>query len=244
MCSYSARKSELWDRNSQLQEKSQSCEIKSRNCLALFFIQWQKRALIGSSSVNGCHQNPNSWLKQSKIVQNSSKLNILVETLCEKTTEDLFPLKEALFSIMGSYFSQKQWFEAKNILMMDLFLTNGQLLTSQDNTLIYGQITCGLSWCLFKLFGLSYWRHPFTAEDPLVSKWCNSEFLQNIWLNKLITIPLSNSTQSRVYPVISECDLIIIATRRTLKRYCNDTVLILFSRVIFNTIYNCDKRIF
>ncbi len=24
----------------------------------------------------------------------------------------------------------------------------------------------------------SYWRHPFTAEDPLVSKWCNAKFIQ------------------------------------------------------------------
>ncbi len=29
----------------------------------------------------------------------------------------------------------------------------------------------------YKLFGLSFWRHPFTAEDPLVSKWCKAEFL-------------------------------------------------------------------
>ncbi len=26
-------------------------------------------------------------------------------------------------------------------------------------------------------FGLIF-RHPFTAEDPLVSKWCNAKFLQ------------------------------------------------------------------
>ncbi len=82
-------------------------------------------------------------IKTSENIQNCSKQNILVETLCEKTTEDLFPLKEALFSIMGSYFSQKQWFEVKNILMMDFFLTNVQLLTSQDNTLIYGLEWCG-----------------------------------------------------------------------------------------------------
>ncbi len=30
----------------------------------------------------------------------------------------------------------------------------------------------------FQLFGLSLWRHPFTAEGPLVSKWCNAKFLQ------------------------------------------------------------------
>ncbi len=39
-------------------------------------------------------------------------------------------------------------------------------------------ITCGLLWCFYQLFGLSFWRHPFTAADPLVSKWCNVKFLQ------------------------------------------------------------------
>ncbi len=39
-------------------------------------------------------------------------------------------------------------------------------------------ITCALLWCFYELFGLSFWRHPFTAEDPLLSKWCNAEFLQ------------------------------------------------------------------
>ncbi len=24
----------------------------------------------------------------------------------------------------------------------------------------------------YQLFELSFWRHPFTAEDPLVNKWC------------------------------------------------------------------------
>jgi len=26
---------------------------------------------------------------------------------------------------------------------------------------------CGLLWCFYQLFELSFWRHPFTAEDPL-----------------------------------------------------------------------------
>ncbi len=39
-------------------------------------------------------------------------------------------------------------------------------------------ITCGLLWCFYQLFGLSFWRHPFTAEDSLLSKWCNATFLQ------------------------------------------------------------------
>ncbi len=28
---------------------------------------------------------------------------------------------------------------------------------------------------------ISFWRHPFTAEDPLLSKWCNAKFLQICW---------------------------------------------------------------
>ncbi len=38
--------------------------------------------------------------------------------------------------------------------------------------------TCGLLWCICQLFGLSFWWHPFTAENPLVSKWCNAKVLQ------------------------------------------------------------------
>ncbi len=37
--------------------------------------------------------------------------------------------------------------------------------------------TCGLLW-FYQLFELSFWWHPFTAEDPLVSKWCNAKFPQ------------------------------------------------------------------
>ncbi len=43
--------------------------------------------------------------------------------------------------------------------------TNKQL-----QTCTFGWITCGLLWCFYQLFGLSFWRHPFTAEDQLVSK--------------------------------------------------------------------------
>ncbi len=75
---------------------------------------------------------------------------------------------------------------AKNILMMDLF----QLLSSQDVNWWTGVvwITCGLLWCFYQQFGLSFWRHPFTAEDPLRRHWCNATFLQIWWRNKLILI--------------------------------------------------------
>ncbi len=61
-------------------------------------------------------------------------------------------------------------FELKNILMLDLF----QLLSSLDVNWWTGVvwITCGLLWCFYQLFGLSFWRHPFTAEHPLLRDWC------------------------------------------------------------------------
>ncbi len=41
-------------------------------------------------------------------------------------------------------------------------------------------------WCSFyQLFGLSFWRHPFTAEDQLVSKWSNAKFLKIISNEKI-----------------------------------------------------------
>ncbi len=47
---------------------------------------------------------------------------------------------------------------------------------------------CGLLWCFYQLFGLSFWRHPFTAEHPLLRHWCRDTFLQIWWRNKLILI--------------------------------------------------------
>ncbi len=39
-------------------------------------------------------------------------------------------------------------------------------------------ITCRLMWCFYQLFELSFWRHPFTAEDLLVNKWCHATLHQ------------------------------------------------------------------
>ncbi len=55
----------------------------------------------------------------------------------------------------------------KNVLM-ELFYTK-QRFSSQDVNWWTGVmlITCVLLWCFYQLFGLSFWRHPFTAEDPI-----------------------------------------------------------------------------
>ncbi len=63
---------------------------------------------------------------------------------------------------------------------MNAFITYTQLFASQDIHWWTGVmwITCGLLWCFYQLFALSFWRHPFTVKDPSVSKWCNAKFLQ------------------------------------------------------------------
>ncbi len=59
--------------------------------------------------------------------------------------------------------------------MMDLFPLN-----MQPFTLHVINWWTGVVWIIvvFLSAGLSFWRHPFTAEHPPVSKWCNATFLQ------------------------------------------------------------------
>ncbi len=81
--------------------------------------------------------------------------------------------------IMNSYFVKKQRFQCLNYAFVSYKRT--QLFTSQDVSWWTGVLWISgvLLWCFYQLFGLSFWRHPFTAVDPLVSKWCNAKFLQN-----------------------------------------------------------------
>ncbi len=64
--------------------------------------------------------------------------------------------------------------------MRDLFLTNKQLFTFQDvNWWTAVQwITCKILWCFYQLFGLSFWRHTFTADETLVREGYTAKFLQ------------------------------------------------------------------
>ncbi len=62
------------------------------------------------------------------------------------------------------------------------------LFTSQDINWWTGVvwITCRLLWLFYQLFELLFWRHPFTADDALLNKWCNATFLQIGLLKKQI----------------------------------------------------------
>ncbi len=125
------------------------------------------------------HQNPSTYLFWD-----------VLECFCFWTVLDLcifqswfrrdnFKTGEILWFIMDLYLAGS--FKLQNLrLMMDLFITNMHFFASQDCCWWTGVvwITCWLLWCFYQPFGLSFWRHPFTAEDPLVSKWCNDKFLQ------------------------------------------------------------------
>ncbi len=77
-----------------------------------------------------------------------------------------------------SYSGQKWWIKFK-CLNYGWFL---QIYINWFTGVVW--ITCGLLWCFYQMFGLSFWRHPFTAEDPLVSKWCNYNFSKSILMKK------------------------------------------------------------
>ncbi len=84
--------------------------------------------------------------------------------------------------------------------MKDLFLTNTQLFVSK--TSIDGLESCGLlvDYCdvYNPLIWLSFWRHPFTAENPFLSKWFNSKFVQIKLINSLCL----NGTKWNIYTFI------------------------------------------
>ncbi len=108
------------------------------------------------------HQNPSTYLFR------------MINFSPDSDEMTFFSLKKAILWIEELYFSWKQWFEVK--ILMDLFITNMQLITLQDV-----KRWTAVVWIIvmfYWLFGLSFWRHPFTAEDPLISMWFNAIFLQ------------------------------------------------------------------
>ncbi len=155
--------------------QSVPCEAKScvsvRNFKRVFY-QWYYFLQFKSRLV---------WIRreictdQSLITsQNSSKR--FDGFWCERTIEHgLFHWRKLYYGLWTGNLARSNGLNVKS-LMTDLFLTIMQLFTSQDIKCWTG-VTCGLLWCFYQ-FGLSFWRHPFTAEDPLVSKWCNAKFLQ------------------------------------------------------------------
>ncbi len=86
-----------------------------------------------------------------------------------------------------SWFRPEHFFTGASVIMdyglifLDWFMF--QLLSSPDVNWWTGVvwITCGLLWFFFRL---SFWRHPFIAQHPLLRR-CRDTFLHIWWRNKI-----------------------------------------------------------
>ncbi len=115
---------------------------------------------------------------------------------------------------------------------MNLFITNTKLFTLQDVNWWTGVmwITCGLLWCFYQLFGLSFWRHPFTARIH----WWESD----VMLNFSKSVLMKKQTRSHFKLPEGEYMLILIFGWTTpLRTYWNDMFLIFLAGKIEFTTY-------
>ncbi len=108
--------------------------------------------------------------KQSKTVLNKYVCGFW----CERTTD--FPL--ALLWIMTRILARSDGLKLKHLIDGFVYYKSRNFTRHYLMDLEF----CGLLRCFYQPFGLSFWRHPFTAEDPLVSKRCNATFLY-FWVN-------------------------------------------------------------
>ncbi len=132
--------------------------------------------------MNGCHQNeiPNSWWKLSIPLVNilwSVKLFVCKKQMNNSKKQSKYESITRLFQY--TFYSELflTWSVHITLLIqISIFSIEKAIIWIVDFGLEW--ISCGLLWCFHQLFRLSFWRHPFTAEDPLVSKWCNAKVLQ------------------------------------------------------------------
>ncbi len=114
-----------------------------------------------------------------QVKQSKTALNKYVSGFwCERTTRDgLFHWRKCYYGLWTYILIifLNQWFKVKR-------LNNGFISYKQAAFhfhLIDSSCRLLVDYCNVFISCLdSFWRHPFTAEDPLVSKWWNATFLQ------------------------------------------------------------------
>ncbi len=141
------------------------------------------------------HYNSNFWAKYLSVIHRNALKKRMNKSLspvvllhqnqpifCLERFWAVFTCKRCLIYGSLSCFWQEYFFTRESIIMEMTFIlarmnltTDKQLFTSQD---INWSTAVGLLWSFYQLFGLSFWWHTFTAEDPRVNKWCNATFLQ------------------------------------------------------------------
>ncbi len=102
----------------------------------------------------------------------------------------MFTHPQAIQEVYTFVFSSEQiW---RNVALHHL-LTNAAVNGCRQNERILSEYLSAV-W-------LSLWRHPFTAVDPLVSKWCNATFLQ------ICSDQQTNSSTSRMSKVSTKISI-------------------------------------
>ncbi len=125
------------------------------------------------------HQNPHTHSSRTFLDRNgawSVQISLLIQT------RKLFHWRKRYYGLWTRILVRSNGLKLKTAWWICFLKTRNFSLLQM---LIDGLEWCGLLWCFYQLFGLSFWRHPFTAKHPLVSKWCNATFLQIWWRNKL-----------------------------------------------------------
>ncbi len=91
--------------------------------------------------------------------------------VCEDNRGWTFSIEEVYYGLWPCSLSRRNCLKLKHL--NNVSLTNTQLL-------LLGL----LMWCFYQLFELSFWRHPFTAEDPVLSKWSWHNFYKFVPMKK------------------------------------------------------------
>ncbi len=110
--------------------------------------------------------------KKHKLLPCKCSLVLIFMKRCEQETSFLLTvftlitdLKCSITSVAHQWMLCSEWvpseWESKQLIIK----------TSQSSTPVHQTTSCEVESC-----ELSFWRHPFTAEHPLLSKWCNATF--------------------------------------------------------------------
>ncbi len=166
----------VWE--SKTAEKTSQCTSNSQDPNLSINIFWNKKLWVCTKPVYSHNNTSSSGKSLSRCPLNNKihryiclELFSLVLDLCIFLSWfrwDIFFTGQS--KMMEIYCSQNQQFQVKNALMV-LFLTNSQIFTYQDvnRWTVVVWMSCRLLWFFYQLFGLSFWRHPFSDNYKIQS---------------------------------------------------------------------------
>ncbi len=148
--------------------------LKCESCNHIIAFSSEKVVL----SASGEKYAPIKHCLQVKTVQKHSKQ--ICWGILMRRQQGIFQYRKWYYRLWSCILAGSGGLKLKSYKLWVCFLKTHSF--SLKKTFIVRLELCGFDygslWCFYKLFGLSFWRHPFTTEHPFMSKWCNAEFLQ------------------------------------------------------------------